>query len=101
VKSFSLAGARIANDWNGPQQVHHKNMLNPIWYFVVLPGSGRESGGSQNPIKISSPSLQELERVYNGVKMAVNSGLRSNTSMSQDEDAARGGGGSDNYYERE
>ena len=54
VKEFSLRGARIANDFNGPLICHHKNQMHPLKYFVVVPVRG-------NPIKISSPKVRRSE----------------------------------------
>ena len=75
VKQFSLQGARIQNDWQGPQMVKYKNKLHPWKYIVVLPVS-------RNPIKIASPNLSQLRPVHEGIRRVL---------MSQQRD--RGGGG--------
>jgi hypothetical protein len=64
VKQFSLQGARIQNDWQGPQMVKYKNKLHPWKYIVVLP-VGR------NPIKISSPNLAQLKPVHEGIRRVL------------------------------
>jgi len=69
VKEFDLRGARIVNDWNGPQLVHHKNMQLPLKYFVIQPNRG-------NPIKISSPTLTELTPVHEAVRRFIKTGQR-------------------------
>jgi len=74
VKQFSLQGARIQNDWQGPQMVKYKNKLHPWKYIVVLPVS-------RNPIKISSPNLSQLKPVHEGIRRVL---------MAQQRD--RGGG---------
>ena len=61
VKQFSLQGARIQNDWQGPQMVKYKNQLHPWKFIVVLPVVG-------NPIKISSPNLSALKPVHEGIR---------------------------------
>jgi len=61
VKQFSLQGARIQNDWQGPQMVKYKNQLHPWKFVVVLPVVG-------NPIKISSPNLSALKPVHEGIR---------------------------------
>jgi hypothetical protein len=75
VKQFSLQGARIQNDWQGPQMVKYKNKLHPWKYIVVLPVA-------RNPIKISSPNLASLKPVHEGIRRLL---------LSQQRD--RGGGG--------
>ena len=64
VKQFSLQGARIQNDWQGPQMVKYKNKLHPWKYIVILPIS-------RNPIKISSPNLAQLKPVHEGVRRVL------------------------------
>ena len=64
VKQFSLQGARIQNDWQGPQMVKYKNKMQPWKYIVVLP-VGR------NPIKISSPNLSNLKPVHEGIRRVL------------------------------
>lgn len=75
VKQFSLQGARVQNDWQGPQMVKYKNKLHPWKYIVVLPVA-------RNPIKISSPNLASLKPVHEGIRRVLLSQQRS-----------RGGGG--------
>ncbi|GMI26138.1 hypothetical protein TeGR_g7776, partial [Tetraparma gracilis] len=57
VKAFDLR-----YDWNGAQLVHHKNMNAP--YIVVVPMRG-------NPIKISVPTLQEVESVHSAIRRVI------------------------------
>jgi hypothetical protein len=64
VKQFSLQGARIQNDWQGPQMVKYKNKLHPWKFICVLPVSG-------NPIKISSPNLTQLKPVHEGIRRVL------------------------------
>lgn len=64
VKQFSLQGARIQNDWQGPQMVKYKNKLHPWKYIVVLPVS-------RNPIKIASPNLGQLKPVHEGIRRVL------------------------------
>ena len=64
VKQFSLQGARIQNDWQGPQMVKYKNKLHPWKYIVILPVS-------RNPIKISSPNLGQLKPVHEGIRRVL------------------------------
>eukprot|EP00970_Alexandrium_tamarense_P006046 scaffold1019_cov192-Alexandrium_tamarense.AAC.5 len=64
VKQFSLQGARIQNDWQGPQMVKYKNKLHPWKYIVILPVS-------RNPIKIASPNLSQLKPVHEGVRRVL------------------------------
>jgi hypothetical protein len=64
VKQFSLQGARIQNDWQGPQMVKYKNKLHPWKYIVVLPVS-------RNPIKIASPNLSQLKPVHEGIRRVL------------------------------
>lgn len=64
VKQFSLQGARIQNDWQGPQMVKYKNKLHPWKYIVVLPVA-------RNPIKISSPNLSQLKPVHEGIRRVL------------------------------
>eukprot|EP00560_Eucampia_antarctica_P000482 CAMPEP_0197833664 /NCGR_PEP_ID=MMETSP1437-20131217/19746_1 /TAXON_ID=49252 ORGANISM="Eucampia antarctica, Strain CCMP1452" /NCGR_SAMPLE_ID=MMETSP1437 /ASSEMBLY_ACC=CAM_ASM_001096 /LENGTH=699 /DNA_ID=CAMNT_0043437851 /DNA_START=36 /DNA_END=2135 /DNA_ORIENTATION=+ len=64
VKQFSLQGARIQNDWQGPQMVKYKNKMHPWKYVVVLPVS-------RNPIKISSPNLSQLKPAHEGIRRVL------------------------------
>merc|ERR1712125_154081 len=64
VKQFSLQGARIQNDWQGPQMVKYKNKIHPWKYIVVLPVA-------RNPIKISSPNLSQLKPVHEGIRRVL------------------------------
>ena len=64
VKQFSLQGARIQNDWQGPQMVKYKNKLHPWKYIVVLPVA-------RNPIKISAPNLSSLKPVHEGIRRVL------------------------------
>jgi hypothetical protein len=64
VKQFSLQGARIQNDWQGPQIVKYKNKLHPWKFICVLPVAG-------NPIKISSPNLTQLKPVHEGIRRVL------------------------------
>lgn len=64
VKQFSLQGARVQNDWQGPQMVKYKNKLHPWKYIVVLPVA-------RNPIKISSPNLAQLKPVHEGIRRVL------------------------------
>mmetsp|Transcript_5275 Transcript_5275/g.7859 ORF Transcript_5275/g.7859 Transcript_5275/m.7859 type:complete len:638 (+) Transcript_5275:118-2031(+) len=77
VKQFSLQGARVQNDWQGPQMVKYKNKLHPWKYIVILPVS-------RNPIKIASPNLSQLRPVHEGVRRVL---------MAQQRDRGTGGGG--------
>merc|ERR1712113_255817 len=92
VKQFSLQGARIQNDWQGPQMVKYKNKLHPWKYIVVLPVS-------RNPIKISSPNLGQLKPVHEGIRRVLmaqqrHNGGRGQSSPSRGGDPyARSGGG--------
>mmetsp|Transcript_1602 Transcript_1602/g.2925 ORF Transcript_1602/g.2925 Transcript_1602/m.2925 type:complete len:698 (+) Transcript_1602:465-2558(+) len=71
VKQFSLQGARIQNDWQGPQMVKYKNKLHPWKYIVVLPVA-------RNPIKISSPNLSQLKPVHEGIRRVLMAQQRHN-----------------------
>jgi hypothetical protein len=64
VKQFSLQGARIQNDWQGPQIVKYKNKLHPWKFICVLPVA-------RNPIKISSPNLTQLKPVHEGIRRVL------------------------------
>lgn len=64
VKQFSLQGARVQNDWQGPQMVKYKNKLHPWKFIVVLPVS-------RNPIKISSTNLSQLKPVHEGIRRVL------------------------------
>eukprot|EP00553_Chaetoceros_curvisetus_P004687 CAMPEP_0204620282 /NCGR_PEP_ID=MMETSP0717-20131115/6359_1 /ASSEMBLY_ACC=CAM_ASM_000666 /TAXON_ID=230516 /ORGANISM="Chaetoceros curvisetus" /LENGTH=694 /DNA_ID=CAMNT_0051634441 /DNA_START=1 /DNA_END=2085 /DNA_ORIENTATION=+ len=90
VKQFSLQGARIQNDWQGPQMVKYKNKLHPWKYIVVLPVS-------RNPIKISSPNLSQLKPVHEGIRRVLMAQQRhqgpSHPHGGQSDPYARGGGG--------
>lgn len=85
VKQFSLQGARIQNDWQGPQMVKYKNKLHPWKYIVVLPVS-------RNPIKISSPNLAQLKPVHEGIRRVLMAQQRH-----QHGGRPSGGGGGDPY----
>ena len=84
VKQFSLQGARIQNDWQGPQMVKYKNKLHPWKYIVILPVS-------RNPIKIASPNLAQLRPVHEGVRRVL---------MAQQRDRGTGRGGGRNGGDR-
>ncbi len=98
VKQFSLQGARVHNDWQGPQMVKYKNKLHPWKYIVVLPVS-------RSPIKIASPNLGQLKPVHEGIRRVLQAqqqqrerGGHSPTSGPADPyraTVARGGGGYD------
>jgi len=75
VKQFSLQGARIQNDWQGPQMVKYKNKLHPWKYIVVLPVA-------RNPIKISSPNLSQLKPVHEGIRRVLLAQQRSGSKPS-------------------
>merc|ERR1719491_2428968 len=77
VKQFSLQGARIQNDWQGPQMVKYKNKLHPWKYIVGLPVA-------RNPIKISSPNLSQLKPVHEGIRRVL---------LAQQRSGGRSGGG--------
>jgi hypothetical protein len=79
VKQFSLQGARIQNDWQGPQMVKYKNKLHPWKYIVVLPVA-------RNPIKISSPNLSQLKPAHEGIRRVL-------LAQQRDRGASRGGSG--------
>lgn len=64
VKQFSLQGARIQNDWQGPQMVKYKNKIHPWKYIVILPVA-------RNPIKISSPNLAQLKPAHEGIRRVL------------------------------
>jgi len=89
VKQFSLQGARIQNDWQGPQMVKYKNKLHPWKYIVVLPVA-------RNPIKISSPNLSQLKPVHEGIRRVLlaqqRNGGRSGGGRSSQRDSARSEG---------
>ena len=76
VKQFSLQGARIQNDWQGPQMVKYKNKLHPWKYIVVLPVS-------RNPIKISSPNLAQLKPVHEGIRRVLMAQQRHNPNQNR------------------
>jgi hypothetical protein len=78
VKQFSLQGARIQNDWQGPQMVKYKNKLHPWKYIVVLPVA-------RNPIKVSSPNLASLKPVHEGIRRVL-------LAQQRDRSGDRGGG---------
>jgi hypothetical protein len=97
VKQFSLQGARIQNDWQGPQMVKYKNKLHPWKFICVLPVSG-------NPIKISSPNLTQLKPVHEGIRRVLlaqqrgsGGGGRSVSQRSQDGGYARPASSSERY----
>jgi hypothetical protein len=75
VKQFSLQGARIQNDWQGPQMVKYKNKLHPWKYIVVLPVA-------RNPIKISSPNLVQLKPVHEGIRRVLLAQQRGSAGVS-------------------
>jgi len=77
VKQFSMQGARIQNDWQGPQMVKYKNKLHPWKYIVCLPVA-------RNPIKISSPNLAQLKPVHEGIRRVL---------LAQQRSGGRSGGG--------
>jgi hypothetical protein len=77
VKQFSLQGARIQNDWQGPQMVKYKNKLHPWKFIVVLPVA-------RNPIKIASPNLPQLKPVHEGIRRVL---------LAQQRGRGNGGGG--------
>lgn len=77
VKQFSMQGARIQNDWQGPQMVKYKNKLHPWKFIVVLPVA-------RNPIKISSPNLSQLKNVHEGIRRVL---------LAQQRNGGGGGGG--------
>jgi len=79
VKQFSLQGARVQNDWQGPQMVKYKNKLHPWKYMVVLPIS-------RNPIKIASPNLSQLKPVHEGIRRVLQ-------AQQRDRGGGAGGGG--------
>lgn len=76
VKQFSLQGARIQNDWQGPQMVKYKNKLHPWKYIVVLPVS-------RNPIKISSPNLAQLKPCHEGIRRVLMAQQRHNPNQNR------------------
>lgn len=84
VKQFSLQGARIQNDWQGPQMVKYKNKLHPWKYIVVLPVA-------RNPIKISSPNLSQLKPVHEGIRRVLLSQQRDRGHHSHTAGPVRGG----------
>ena len=96
VKQFSLQGARVQNDWQGPQMVKYKNKLHPWKYIVVLPVA-------RNPIKISSPNLSSLKPVHEGIRRVLlaqqrdRGGGRSQSSRSYSRPQENGGGGGGGY----
>lgn len=81
VKQFSLQGARVQNDWQGPQMVKYKNKLHPWKYIVVLPVA-------RNPIKISSPNLAQLKPVHEGIRRVLLAQQRSRGGNSNSHSAA-------------
>jgi len=84
VKQFSLQGARIQNDWQGPQMVKYKNQLHPWKFIVVLPVVG-------NPIKISSPNLAALKPVHEGIRRYLSSQGRQRQQQQQEYYSGRNG----------
>lgn len=64
VKQFNIRGAKIQNDWQGPQMVKYKNKLHP-WRFIVVNPVAR------NPIKISAPNLTQLKPVHEGIRRVL------------------------------
>ena len=93
VKQFSLQGARIQNDWQGPQMVKYKNKLHPWKYLVILPVS-------RNPIKIASPNLSQLRPVHEGVRRLLMAQQRDRGGPKRQPDPYRGGGGGYDTRER-
>ena len=103
VKQFSLQGARIQNDWQGPQMVKYKNKLHPWKYIVILPVA-------RNPIKISSPNLSHLKPVHEGIRRVLlaqqrDRGGSSNTAAPRARDPYGGGrpvgSGGDQYGQQQ
>lgn len=100
VKQFSLQGARIQNDWQGPQMVKYKNKLHPWKFIVVLPVS-------RNPIKISSSNLSQLKPVHEGIRRVLMAQQRGNSAHIQGptagpvttDDPYQNGGGRGNVTE--
>lgn len=76
VKQFSLQGARIQNDWQGPQMVKYKNKLHPWKYIVILPVA-------RNPIKLSSPNLSQLKPCHEGIRRVLLAQQRDRGSKGQ------------------
>merc|ERR1719253_1887025 len=83
VKQFSLQGARVQNDWQGPQMVKYKNKLHPWKYIVILPIS-------RNPIKIASPNLSQLKPVHEGIRRVLQAQQRDRGGGGQRATPARG-----------
>jgi len=81
VKQFSLQGARVQNDWQGPQMVKYKNKLHPWKFIVVLPVS-------RNPIKISSTNLSQLKPVHEGIRRVLMAQQRGSSAHIQGPTAA-------------
>ena len=65
IKEFSLVDTRIQRDWDGPQTVDYVKALRP-WRFIAL----RMKNG-ENPIKISSSRLSELEPIHEGIRRVI------------------------------
>jgi len=76
VKQFNIRGAKIQNDWQGPQMVKYKNKLHPWRFIVVLPVA-------RNPIKISSPNLTQLKPVHEGIRRVLTAQQREAPSQHQ------------------
>ena len=64
VKQFDLRGARMRDDWQGPQIHQYRNKMHPTRYIVVLPAYGK-------PIKIASHYLTQLRPVHEGIRRVI------------------------------
>jgi hypothetical protein len=75
IKQFDLRGAKIIvrSKVGKPNWIHYPGESAPWHYFTILPRRGY-------PIKISSPSLDELEPVYR----AVTSYIKTEIQMKHD-----------------
>ena len=73
---FSLRGARIVNDLNGPQIAQLKGSHAPVYFICVVPARG-------NPIKISSPSLADLKPVHSAIARSIAKSSSSGSSLPQ------------------
>lgn len=76
VKEFSLRGARIANDLNGPQIAQLKGSHTPVYFICIVPARG-------NPIKISSPNLEDLKSVHSAVRRSIARSSSNTSSLQQ------------------
>ena len=63
VKQFSLQGATIHDDRDGPHTVSYKNQPS-LQYIVVVPSWG-------HPIKIAGPHAEWLAPVHEGIRRAA------------------------------